>query len=190
MNNSQLKPFLVHPELETAGAKVLDRSTDPKKRRILSEILELMELEKDYGLYERHPLHPFLRTAVRESNVRVVGATAPELEQVLRNLVGEMRGVHLAEPQYEGNHPCDFDETCLMAGILGPEVQTFKRKITAVQGQANEKAVPKGLVVARHFSPTEDLALIAVRRMSGPDGQYLSGPIRSHYDDFFAKAAW
>ncbi len=188
--NSLQKTYLVPPDLVLPGGNAIARSTNPFKRRMLTELKDLADAEIGTGVEEAHPLHPFLRSAIAQSHVQILQAGVPGLEELLDNMLAQMRNVHIREPNYKGDFPSDFDDTCLIAGIVGPEAVHSRDQLRRIHGHARTEAMKSGLMVARHFSDADDLALLAVRRMLGPDGQHLSGGSRSRYEDFFARSAW
>lgn len=188
--NSLQKTYLVSPDLIRPGNGVIARSTNPFKRRVLTELKDLPDAEIGREVDEAHPLHPFLRKAIAESHVRILQAGVPGLEQLLGHMIAEMRNVHIQEPEYQGNFPSDFNGTCLIAGVVGPEAMDSRDQLRRIHREARTEAMRNGLMVARHFSNRDDLALLAVRRMLGPDGQHLSAASRNNYEGFFARSAW
>jgi hypothetical protein len=187
------KPFLVPSQLtDLATAEALLRQPmQPEKQHMLTELLRLLNMERKRRVMGNDlELHPDLTGVIRQRKLKILRTSVPDLERILSELTGTMKNTHLKEHDRKGDHPCDFDNTCLMAGILGVEVNNSKGKIEEARLRANSTAMPSGLIVAKHFSPTHDLAFLAVRRMLGQDGQHLSGSTRTHYDDFFPVSAW
>lgn len=190
------KIYRVSPDLADPNKKeaVIGRSTDPAKRRVLSELDRLMQEERGKRVIDiRNPFHPHLISNVRAGTVEVVHANIESIRAMLDNLLEAMQHVHRKQQGIEqsATSPSDFTENCLVAGFIGSEVSNNMLRLQLEQERARKSAIPGGLIVTRHFSPELDLALLAVRRMYGSDGDHIEHPEEQyHYEGFFPASAW
>ncbi len=190
----QTKIYTVPRELSLrdSSAEVIGRTTDPTKKRVLMELDRLMIQERGRMIMDlSHPLHPRLVPAVGAGQVEVLHPPIELARTALERMVETMQNVHLKEPQRGlTNHPCDFTEATLLAAFQGPEIPRQMLRLQAAQGVVRRGVIPKGLIVTRHFSPELDLALLAVRKMFGSDGDHLEDGEDYHYEGFFPASAW